>query len=202
MSTGVYAGLSQVFMKGPHQVGSGVLNAFASGTGKAGALASVAKGVGDTINTTSDIIASTAIEAKYINEVTLAQKENAQYAPSSFKSSNSPINSYMSREFDIIQSLWTVEDILDVGKNFEGYGYKVHEQYSNTNIFDKLNTRFYFNVIQCDKVNITLTGIVSDETTIFNITNRLNIGLRLWNVENGDIGEYLYVYDNVEKDYL
>lgn len=201
MTSGVYGALSQVFMKGPHESAVGMLKGMQTG-GKAGAIIGAAKGIGDTINTTTDIIVSTAIEDKYLKEVTLATKENAQYSPSSFKSSNSPINSYMSREFDIIQSLWYVEDILDVAKNFEGYGYKVHEQYSNTNLFEELNTRFYFNIIQCDKLNITLVDIISDEYTLYNITNRFNVGLRLWNVENGDIGEYLYIYDNVEKDYL
>ena len=66
------------------------------------------------------------------------------------------------------------------------------------NLFDKLNTRTYFNVIKVDSLEIGLTQCFNDDTTISEIIDRMEKGIRMWNVE---IGQHLYEYDNVEKEY-
>ena len=91
--------------------------------------------------------------------------------------------------------LKVVEDIEDVAKRLEMYGYKVNIILGNENLFNKFNNRYYYNIIKTKDLEINLKNIISDNATIENIKSRFNNGLRLWNTR--DIGNFKY--DNIEK---
>lgn len=81
-------------------------------------------------------------------------------------------------------------------------GYLVNEPIKNIedHIFDRVNTRYYYNVLKTKDTIVHLNVLESNEDTE-DINRRLEKGLRLWNVENNvTIGTFQY--DNVEKSYL
>lgn len=81
-------------------------------------------------------------------------------------------------------------------------GYLVNEPIKNIeeHIFDRVNTRYYYNVLKTKDTIVHLNVLESVEDTE-DINRRLEKGLRLWNVENNvTIGTFQY--DNVEKSYL
>lgn len=81
-------------------------------------------------------------------------------------------------------------------------GYLVNEVVNNIdNIFEYVNTRYYYNVLKMGVCNIHLDCLELDNA-IVNITARLNAGIRLWNVENSDVVMGDTQYDNVEKSLL
>ena len=91
-------------------------------------------------------------------------------------------------------------NIVHAAEIFESYGYKVHEV-TEDNLF-YLNLRYYYDVIQCDDMEIELNNYINDLSTINSIKARFNMGLRLWHTDNGvlrlDLGKVCY-YDNVEQ---
>ena len=124
---------------------------------------------------------------------------NSAFQPDTTKQGNNVTSDIYAKALKRFYSIEMCTDIDDVAKILEGYGYAVHESYGAVNLFDKLNTRTYFNVIKVDKLEIGLTQCLNDDTTISEIIDRMEQGIRLWNV---DIGTYLYEYDNVEKDFV
>lgn len=124
---------------------------------------------------------------------------NSAFQPDTTKQGNNVTSDIYANALKRFYSIEMCTDIDDVAKILEGYGYAVHESYGAVNLFDKLNTRTYFNVIKVDKLEIGLTQCLNDDTTISEIIDRMEQGIRLWNV---DIGEHLYEYDNVEKDFV
>lgn len=123
---------------------------------------------------------------------------NKIFTPETLSQGNQFTNDVVSGALHRICYLNYVKDIEEVGKQLEGYGYKVHEHYANQNIFNLLNTRYYFNIIQCDYIDIYINILNSNEI-LDNIKERFTDGIRLWN--NNNIGNP-YQYDNVEKEYL
>lgn len=106
---------------------------------------------------------------------------------------------------------WTfVNDYDQCGWYYHLNGYRVDEHIVNvSNIFDYVNTRYYFNVLKISDVDLHLHNVIEDEETVSIIEDVLGGGIRLWNVGNSgtgvpavtfNIGDY--TYDNVEKDYL
>lgn len=103
-----------------------------------------------------------------------------------------------------------VNDYDQCGWFYHLNGYRVDEHIVNiSNIFDYVNTRYYFNVLKLNDVDLHLHNVIEDEETVDIITDVLQDGIRLWNVGisipgqpvvNFNIGDY--TYDNVEKDYL
>lgn len=126
---------------------------------------------------------------------------NTIFRPDTTKQGNAVTSDILANALRRYYSIEQVTDIEDVAKILEGYGYKVHENYNNENLFNILNTRYYYNVIQCDDIDISL-NLLNDDTTISRIIDRFTNGIRLWNVDNGDIAQYLYIYDNVEKSFI
>lgn len=124
---------------------------------------------------------------------------NSAFQPDTTKQGNNVTSDIYANALKRFYSIEMCTDIDDVAKILEGYGYAVHESYGAVNLFDKLNTRTYFNVIKVDSLEIGLTQCFNDDTTISEIINRMEQGIRLWNV---DIGAHLYEYDNVEKDFV
>lgn len=124
---------------------------------------------------------------------------NSAFQPDTTKQGNNVTSDIYANALKRFYSIEKCTDIDDVAKILEGYGYAVHESYGAVNLFDKLNTRTYFNVIKVESLEIGLTQCFNDDTTISEIINRMEQGIRLWNV---DIGAHLYEYDNVEKDFV
>ncbi len=145
-----------------------------------------------------------AFELYSINEKLNITKENLEYTPDTIKLGNSVNSDIISESIIPCIYYYEVNDIDKVAEQYEGYGYKVNEHYSKVNILDTLNTRYYYNIIKCEDMEINLK-VLNDELTITRIKDRFNSGLRLWNISNLDenmqMGD-LFVYDNVEKKYL
>ena len=59
----------------------------------------------------------------------------------------------------------------------------LYNEYVNniTNIFTYVNTRYHFNVLKMSDVDLHLSNVIEDDSTVNSITNRLFDGLRLWN---------------------
>lgn len=123
---------------------------------------------------------------------------NSAFQPDTTKQGNNVTSDIYANALKRFYSIEMCTDIDDVSQILEGYGYAVHESYGAVNLFDKLNTRTYFNVIKVDSLEIGLTQCFNDDTTISEIIDRMEKGIRMWNVE---IGQHLYEYDNVEKEY-
>ena len=123
---------------------------------------------------------------------------NSAFQPDTTKQGNTVTSDIYANALKRFYSIEMCTDIDDVAKILEGYGYSVHESYGAVNLFNTLNTRTYFNVIKVDRLEIGLTQCLNDDTTISEIIDRMQQGIRMWNVE---IGLHLYEYDNVEKAY-
>ena len=156
--------------------------------------------VGGTIANISD----TLFNAYEIEKKLQITKENLEFTPDTLKLGNAINSDILSESLFPCYYLYEVNDIDKVAEQYEAYGYKVNEHYSKVNILDVLNTRYYYNVIKCEDMEINLK-VLNDELTITRIKDRFNSGLRLWNIKNLDnnmqMGD-LFVYDNVEKKYL
>lgn len=156
--------------------------------------------VGGTIANISDTL-SNAYEIEKKLQIT---KENLEFTPDTLKLGNAINCDIISDSIVPCYYLYEVNDIDKVAEQYEAYGYKVNEHYSKVNILEVLNTRYYYNVIKCEDMEINLK-VLNDELTITRIKDRFNGGLRLWNIKNLDsnmqMGD-LFVYDNVEKKYL
>ncbi len=130
---------------------------------------------------------------------TAGEMINKVNAPDTIKSIGTFSANVMFGLNDDIEITNQVIDIEKVAETYELYGYSVNEHYVNENLFQISNTRYYYNFIQCDKMSITLNGLLNDSETKENIIERFQNGLRLWNLGTGlNIGEIL-IYDNVER---
>lgn len=149
-------------------------------------------------------VADAAFNVFNINEKLNITKENLQFTPDTIKLGNAINSDILSESIFPCYYIYEVNDIDKVAEQYEAYGYKVNEHYSKVNILDVLNTRYYYNVIKCEDMEINLK-VLNDELTITRIKDRFNSGLRLWNIKNlksyMQMGD-LFVYDNVEKKYL
>lgn len=132
-----------------------------------------------------------------VNEV--SNYVNLQYKPESYKQGGTFTNDVLTDAMDIIYEVRKCQDIDDVARHYESYGYDVHEVYTDKNIFTDMKTRYYYNYYEVEDMNITL-NILNDNTTINNIKDRFKSGIRLWEINNmGDLklGQ-VCLYDNVE----
>lgn len=140
-------------------------------------------------------IASFLTESYNIDKKLQITKENLEGTPDTLRQGNSSIIDLRPCCFLPYRAIYVVEDIEDVAKRLEMYGYKVNIILGNENLFNKFNNRYYYNIIKTKDLEINLKNIISDNATIENIKSRFNNGLRLWNTR--DIGNFKY--DNVEK---
>lgn len=144
------------------------------------------------------------IEQNYsISQQLKINKENLEFTPDTEKMGNKMTSDIIGKTLMPFYQIEYCNDIDRVAEQYEGYGYSVNEHYTRENLFNVLNTRYYYNIIKCENIEVNL-NILSDSNTLNKIHNRFINGLRLWNVNNLDdidIGD-LYVYDNVEKDVL
>lgn len=143
-----------------------------------------------------------------VNE--MITRANLKYVPDSVKNTGNFSSDSLCKSYTRCLRISMVEDIEQVAQYFHRNGYLVNEYVSNvSNIFSYVNTRYYFNVLFMSNSDIHL-NILESNDIVSSINNRLEKGIRLWNVDDYSnnsitlrsysIGDF--TYDNVEKDYL
>lgn len=135
----------------------------------------------------------------------LTKMANAVAAPNSLKSDGDFSDSLMCPAFNFNVEIYICSDYEQVSYYYHMYGYHVAIPYigTDTNLFDKVNNRYYFNYIKCSYIDLHISVLQSDEVTE-DIISRYKDGMRLWNLNATGvtkIGEG-YKYDNVELKYL
>ena len=92
--------------------------------------------------------------------------------------------SMITHDWEIFSKLEKVRDYEICAQYYHRNGYLVDE-YVNaiSNIFTYVNTRYYFNVLKMRDVDLHLHNVLEDTNTIGAINDRLEQGVRLWNVE-------------------
>lgn len=130
------------------------------------------------------------------------RKDNLQKTPNTITQGNNVVDSIFLKSNEVIFQDYIVRDYEKVAEYFTKYGFKVKLHFDEENIFNALSYRRYFNYIKTSNVNLYLVDVLNDNTTIMQIEERLNNGIRLWDMANCDedeleIGECLK-YDNVE----
>ena len=137
----------------------------------------------------------------------LITKENQWFTPDTVKQGNSASSDIMSSIMQPVEIVEMCTNIDTCAEIYEALGYKVH-RITTDNLFHSHN-RYYYDVIKAD-VNIVLTNVISDETTLAMIKERFSSGLRLWHTDSDGLlvceetsGVHLHMgqvckYDNVE----
>lgn len=132
-------------------------------------------------------------------------KENLEYTPDTITQGNNVADNYMLNSNTIMFRDSIVRDYERVAEIYTKIGFKVSEHYSNVNIIDELNTRYYYNYIKCGDLSISL-DVINDDATLNKIIERFRDGLRFWNIEDCNTDQLemgdLFKYDNVEKIFL
>lgn len=95
---------------------------------------------------------------------------------------------------------YNCDDFENCAQYYHRNGYLVNEYVYDKDLYNYVNTRYYYNVLKMSSVDIHLTDCIENRELVEAIESRLMNGIRLWNVNNGNIGNY--EYDNVEKDYI
>lgn len=130
------------------------------------------------------------------------RKENLQKTPNTITQGNNAVDSIFLKSNEVIFQDYIVRDYEKVAEYFTKYGFKVKLHFDDENIFNELSYRRYFNYIKTSNVNLYLVDVLNDNSTIMQIEERLNNGIRLWEMANCDedeleLGE-CFKYDNVE----
>lgn len=128
---------------------------------------------------------------------------NYQWSPVQNKQSQDANISILNYDINIAVRISCVIDIKNVALYYHNYGYRVDELISpTTTIFGDVFNRYYFNVLKTRDINVHLIDYIETDEITEKIKERLNNGLRLWNVRNDDVIIGDLHYDNVEDDYL
>lgn len=133
-------------------------------------------------------------------------RENAEYTPDTTRQGNTFSTDLMCNSLNLILKVDCVTDIEYVAKKYEQYGYLVNKEVINVNLYEDFNTRLYYNVVKFNNIDIEL-NYINNQTLIQNIIDRLENGLRLWNIfsiniDDDKINYNYFKYDNVENDFI
>lgn len=133
-------------------------------------------------------------------------RENAEYTPDTTRQGNTFSTDLMCNSLNLILRVDCVTDIEYVAKKYEQYGYLVNKEVINVNLYEDFNTRLYYNIVKFNNIDIEL-NYINNQTLIQNIIDRLENGLRLWNITSINIDDdkinYNYFkYDNVENNFI
>lgn len=135
---------------------------------------------------------------------TATQEYNAWLAPNSVRASYDLDNVFVSRCEDLVYVLYQVEDIEQVAQYYHRNGYLVNEYYNDPcmllSLINYVENRYYFNILKLANCNVDLLLFTAGEDIKEDIEYRLNMGIRIWNYDVNDIGNYSY--DNVERKYI
>lgn len=112
----------------------------------------------------------------------VTNRDNLKATPNSVKQTGIANNDFMGNVAYIRSNISKVNDYDVCGYYFHKNGYLINEYVNNiTNIFTYVNTRYHFNVLKMSDVDLHLSNVIEDDSTVNSITNRLFDGLRLWN---------------------
>lgn len=126
-------------------------------------------------------------------------KENLIYTPDTVKQGNTITSDIENNSLEIFAYTAYVDDIEEVARKLEYFGYKVNKLYNNVTLYgNDLYNRLYYNVIKANEIFITISNHINTEDLIFSIKERLRSGLRLWNMNNNVEMLTNLKYDNVE----
>lgn len=111
---------------------------------------------------------------------------NANCSPSTLKSSGST-DGFINKGAYIFSAIEKCRDYVIAANYYHRNGYLVND-YVNaiTNVFQYVQNRYYFNVLKMSIPEVHLANVIEDETTLDLIKERLEEGVRLWNVKAGD----------------
>ena len=94
------------------------------------------------------------------------------------------LTALLTKDYQIYYKKERVQDYEVCANFFHRNGYLVNEHVNAiADIFSYVNTRFYFNVLKMSDVDLHLSGVIEDTSTLEIIKDRLNQGLRLWNID-------------------
>ena len=124
---------------------------------------------------------------------------NAAYAPSSIRQTGN--SSCITYDAGIMFTYVSKVDNYDeCAWYFHRNGYLVNEPITDkNNTLDYVITRHYFNIVKYNDIEVHLNILESNDITDM-IKERLLQGIRMWNTDYGEIGDFRY--DNVETKYL
>lgn len=130
----------------------------------------------------------------YANEIT-----NAITSPSSIKQTgDSSVLGYKGSQ--VFTYVSKVDNYDECAWYFHRNGYLVNEPITDkNNTLDYVITRYYFNIVKYNDIEVHLNILESNDITDM-IKERLLQGVRMWNTDYGEIGDFRY--DNVETKYL
>ena len=130
------------------------------------------------------------------------QDINMMFTPDTIKQTSSN-NDISSCSYRIICELQKVNDYEQCAQYYHRNGYLVQDYITQvSNIFLHVRNRYYFDILKMNVPEVHLHNVIEDEDTVGLIEERLETGLRLWNVKNSDVIMGDFTYDNVELDYL
>lgn len=110
---------------------------------------------------------------------------NAQLAPTSMKSSANT-DGMINKAAWIFSEVEFVRDFAQCAHYYHRNGYKVDLYVDDIdNIFDFVQNRIYYNMLQMSVPEVHLRNVIEDETTIDSIKERLELGIRLWRFDGG-----------------
>lgn len=109
---------------------------------------------------------------------------NMYYAPPKPKTT-ADTSSYFNDGWQIYSKIQYVRDYEQCANYYHRNGFLVNEHVNHIdNIFTYVNTRYYFNILKMSDVDLHLTGVIEDTSTLEIIEERLNQGMRLWNMNS------------------
>lgn len=192
----LYSALMGSFQTGMETAGN-IIGSKSQGSAIGSAMHGISKQVG---------IIGGSIEDRYVlDEERKITQSNLEATPDTEKQGNTLTTDTFVLATREVLKVDVVEDYNNVARIIERVGYGVNDRVYNTNLFELAHNRYYYDCITADIYSMTLTGVISDETTILNIKNRFSSGLRLWHTSNaGLLASYIgnYTYDNVEIAFI
>lgn len=127
---------------------------------------------------------------------------NMIHAPDTIKQASS-FDDISSSSYSIICEIQKVNDYEQCAQYYHRNGYLVNEYVTQvSNIFNSVKNRYYFDMLKMSVPEVHLHNVIEDDDTVGLIEERLETGLRLWNIKNSDVIIGDFTYDNVENDFL
>lgn len=136
-------------------------------------------------------------------------EKNLLAAPSTLSQLGECINGLLSHSHLIYYKQEKVIDFEQCANYYHRNGYLVNEYVNNVeNIFEYVQNRWHFNILKMSIAEVHLHNVIEDDDTIDSIKQRLEDGIRLWNINNQQSGTTVrpvignFYYDNVENDFI
>lgn len=163
--------------------------------------------VGGAMGALTSGVATSNAHNKGLGPLTSQALEDYNYllAPATTRNTGNAVSDLIGLRQYLYSKTYKVRDIIQCAMYYQRNGYKVDRFVTlKAHIFNEVNHRYYYNILKLKDANLHLHNVIEDEETISLIKERLENGVRAWNVIVGNI-EYTigsYLYDNVEKDFI